>query len=180
MSDLAGIVLVFGGVLSMLYLLPAFLPRQAYGFIKGFPRNRYAGIVLTVIDLLWAGYLLHAMPMGRFDLYKPLLLLLVPAAILLICNFMPELLAVRALGGLALLVPAPLLDAARWHPSPARLVVVVVAYLIVVKGMVLLLSPYRFRQAVEFFMPDSKACRVWGLTGLVFSICLLALAVTVY
>ncbi len=180
MSDLAGIALILGGSLAMLYLLMAAMPEQALRFLNNFSRNRPVGIILTCVAVLWAGWLLYQMPMGRFDGFKPLLLILVPVAILLIVSQMSELLPVRALGGLLLLIPAPLLDAARWHHSPARLVVTVCAYIMVVKGIVFLLSPFRFRQAVKLFIRDAGFCRAWGLAGLVFAICLLAFAVTVY
>lgn len=180
MSYLSGIVLIFGGSLAMLYLLMAVWPEKALGFLRGFPRNRPSGIVLTAVCVLWAGWLLYDMPMGRFDTFKPFLFILVPVAILLITTQMHDLLPVRALGGLLLLIPAPLLDAARWHYSPARLVVVVCAYIMVIKGIVFLLSPFRFRQAVNMLIRDAGFCRAWGLTGLVFAVCLLALAVAVY
>ena len=164
----------------MFSLFLAVLPGKALAFLQKFPRNRTAGIILTTICILWSGWLLYQMPMGRFDELKPLLVILVPIAIVIIVTQISELLAVRALGGLLLLLPAPLLDTARWHPSPARLVIVVCAYIMVVKGIVLLLSPFRFRQSVSFFVRDAGSCRAWGLTGIVFAICLLVLAVFVY
>ena len=73
-----------------------------------------------------------------------------------------------------------ILAAARWHPSPARLVVTLLAYSWVVLGLFLLLSPYRFRLAAERLLATRRRCRVCGavLTGL--AVLLLVLAAFVY
>ena len=111
---------------------------------------------------------------------EPLLYVLTPLSIVLVGFFVDDLLAPRALGGLLLLLAAPLLDAARWHASPLRLVVVVAAYILVVKGVVLVVCPYQFRKKVERFLTGDHACRLWGSAGCVVGAVLLTLALTVY
>ena len=95
---------------------------------------------------------------------------------------MDELLAPRALGGVLLLVPAPLLAAVRegLQVTPWAAVVSVVCYAMVIKGMALVVAPYLFRKSVERFLPDERHLRLAGMTGLVLDGALVVLALVVY
>ncbi len=145
-----------------------------------FPRARWNGRILAALAVAWAAWLLRDMPMGRFDGLKAGLL---PAALVLIglvWHYMDELLAPRALGALLLLYPAPLLEAARLHDSRWSAVMSAVAYVMIVKGILLLLSPYLFRKAIERFLQTDRCCRVAGAAGLGFDTVLAALALLLY
>ena len=155
-------------------------PDRMRAALKAFPRHRGAAWLLTAVDLVWAGILLARTPLGRFDAYKPLLWVLTPLAVVLVGVFVDELLAPRALGGLLLLAAAPILDAARWHPSGLRLVVTVLAYGMVLKGLVLVVAPYRFRTATERLFATDAACRLGCGAGVAVGIGLIILAFTVY
>jgi len=104
--------------------------------------------------------LLYRMPMGQFEFLKPALYVLTPAVIVTAIFFMEELLAPRALGGILAMLPAPMLDAVRWHDSQWRLVLVVTAYVMVVAGCALLLSPFVFRK-VAGRLTDSAGRTRW-------------------
>jgi len=145
-----------------------------------FPRNRWCGWLLAIVAVAWATWLLQGLPLGRFESLKTWL---VPAAVVftaLVCYYMQELLAPRALGALLLLYPAPLLEAARLHESNWSVVMSVLAYIMVIKGMTLLLSPYRFRHLTERFLRTDAVCRLAGTGGLAVDALLLLLALTVY
>lgn len=180
MSVLAIIALALGVVLAAIHLSWLAAPDRVSKWFSGFPRNRWAGWALTAIDLYWSAYLLFQMPMGSLDKYKFLIYGLAPVVFLLVVFLVDELLAARALGGLFLLVPAPMLDAARWHESNWRLVVVVLAYILAVKGMVLVLSPYMFRKTVERLTRRKGVSRVLHAAGLALGALLIALSVAVY
>lgn len=156
------------------------LPSLSRALWKRFPRHVPAAWVLTAVDLAWAGWLLHQTPLGWFDPYKRLLVVLVPAAFVLVIVFMDELLAPRAFGGLLLLAPAPMLTAARWHPSAWRYVVTLTAYAFAVWGMVLVLSPYQFRRLGNVLIGSDAACRAWGGALTAFGLLLLLLGLAVY
>ena len=177
--------------LAILTLIPAilFLPLHAALLVKPawvqegvrrFPRNRWCGYALAVAAIAWAAWLLHGLPLGRFESLKTWL---IPVTIIfggLVCYYMEELLAPRALGALLLLYPAPLLEAARLHESDWSVVMSVLAYIMVIKGMTLLLSPYRFRHLTERFLRTDAVCRLAGTGGLAVDALLLLLALTVY
>ncbi len=176
MSALALVSLALGVAMALIYGWMVFFPTTARRAFAAFPRSRIAGIVLATIDLAWSAWWVLHMPLGTFERYKPLVYVVSPVVWGAVVFLMDELLASRALGGLFLLLATPMLSAARWHPSPWRLVIVVLAYLMVIKGMALVLSPYLFRKASELWISSDKRCRLAGLAGLFFSAMLLALS----
>lgn len=180
MTELAKLTVILGGVLLALYGVMAVRPQQACDWIVRFPRHRLTGSILAVVALLWSAKLLNEMPMESLDKYKSLLWILTPVSIMLVVMFMEELLAARALGGLLALVPVPLLDAARAHPSPWRLVIVVLAYAMAIKGMALLLSPYLFRKWALVLLATPARVRVAGICGMAVAAGLIGLGLLVY
>lgn len=170
-------VAVFGIVLSiLLWIAPGAMRRG----MRAFPRHTLSGCVLSAVALVWAAWLLYHMPMGILDPYKPALLGLTPLTIGLTWYYLDELLAVRALGGILLLIPAPWLAAARLHPSPWSAVASGCAYLMVLKGLLLVLSPYQFRRLGGWWLESDARLRVARTAGLVLDTLLAVLAVAVY
>ncbi len=157
-----------------------FSPVRAQECLKAFPRHRLTGAVLACAALVWATILLMKMNMGALEKYEPLLLVLAPLVFVLVVFFVDELLAPRALGGLLLLIPAPVLAAARWHESPWRYFAIVSAYLMVIKGISLVLSPYLFRRWCSLCVSSPEKTRLFGGIGLAYSIVWIALAFLAY
>ena len=135
---------------------------------------------MTAVDLAWSAWLVMHMSLGPFDRYKPALYVVGPVLFFLVVFLMDELLAARALGGLLILIPSPLLDVARWHESEFRLVVTVFAYALVIAGIVLVLCPYMFRKATVWMTRSNAGCRAGGIFGLALGLLIMALALTVY
>lgn len=165
MNRLPAAAIVLGAVMVALHAPCLLVTARVRPWLERFPRHRALGIALAAVDLLWAARLLDQMPLGRFESWKPSLYVLTPLVFFLVIYVMKELLAARALGGLLLLVPAPLLRAAQWHPSPLKLLVVLLAYVFAVVGMTLVLSPYHFRKAAARLTRDAGATRICGFCG---------------
>ena len=169
------------GVLILLVNLPAALaPKSFMNAAKAFPRNAAAGWILTALDLFWVAWIVLHAHLGRFEFLKPAIYVAAPLSFFLIVVFMDELLAPRSLGGLLLLMANPVLIAARWHPSQWRLVMTVIAYVWVVAGIVLVLSPFRFRQIAGWANKTPERCRALGAARALFGACVLALGLWVY
>ncbi|MCK5849952.1 MAG: hypothetical protein KAH23_03480 [Kiritimatiellae bacterium] len=180
MTALAKISLILGGVLIPAYMMLVFIPATFRKWLVAFPRSKWLGRILATVGMVWVGWLFYTMPLGQFDRMRPVLCGMTPVVLILMIVYMDELLAPRALGGLILLIPAPLLGVARWHESPWRLVIVVIAYIIIIKGMILVLNPYMFRKSVQFWLKTDLACRIWGLTGLAMAFGVVALGLMVF
>jgi uncharacterized protein YjeT (DUF2065 family) len=84
------------------------------------------------------------------------------------------------LGGLLLLLAAPVLAVARWHASPWRLVIVIFTYVLVIVGMWLVLSPYAFRKAMARVIRSNGRCRIAGALGLVVGLAVFFLGLKAY
>lgn len=180
MSRLAGISLILGAVMGMISAAMLCCPAVSIRCLKAFPRQRLAGAVLACAALVWSTILLMNMNMGFLEKYKPYLLVIAPVLFVLIVFFVDELLAPRALGGLMLLVPAPILAAARWHESPWRYFAIVSAYVMVIKGISLILSPYLFRKWCGLCTGTEGRARLFGGIGLAYSSVWIILALLAY
>lgn len=156
------------------------MPDVFVRWARAFPRNRWAGWLLTAIDLLWVCIVILHAPLGRFENLKPAIYLTGPVAFLLIVTFMDELLAPRALGGLLLLLGNPILNAARWHPSNWRLVLTMLVYMWVIVGIVLMMSPYWLRDAIQWVTASRGRLRLVCSVRLMLGFAILILAWKVY
>lgn len=180
MSSLSIAALVLGLVFVAMYLPILLAPERARDALRAFSRNALAAGVLSAVDLFWVAVLILQTDLDRFEYLKPLVYVLGPLSFYLVNKYMDELLAPRALGGFLLLAATPILDAARWHDSPARLLVTLIAYIGVVKGILFVLSPYRFRDFVNGWMTSIPRVRAGAAFGLVLGGSLILLAFSVY
>ena len=156
-------------------LAPAPLARLA----RAFPRHAPTGYVLSTLAWLWAGLALWNMGLDILMPYQKFIPLLVLACIPLTWFWLDNLLPCRALGGLLVLFPYELLHAARVHPSAWRLVLVTLAYVCIVKGMALLLYPWRLRQAVVWLTERPALFRLSGALNAALGLGLIALGAAV-
>ena len=177
-------------------------PAGAARAATAFPRHGPSGKILAAIALLWVALIIYHASLGRFEYLKFLPARIIPplaplmegplgflfqtplwAALgswALITRTMDDLLAPRALGGVLLLIANPLLNAARWHPSTWRLVVTVIAYIMVIQGIWLILSPFRFRMTAQWLLASPQRTRYAGLAAAATGLLLLVLGLGVY
>lgn len=178
---LPGAACVVGAIHVALSVPLLLLPSVSRRVLAAFPRSVWPGRFLVVLDLAWVAYVVKNDPhpwLPFFELIRPYIYWAAPVIVILIIVLLDELLSPRALGGLLLLVANPVLNAIRWHPSPFRLFMALLAYCWVVAGIILVLSPYRFRKAFAFWIENDARCRVMGLLtmvvgGLLFGVSLL-------
>ena len=111
---------------------------------------RIQKLVLAALCLVWSALWICVMPLGPLMIVRDLLWLLLPLAIAAVWIFIPELLACRAAGGLLVLVPAPMLSAAAWHPSVWRYAVILYAYAMIVAGMYYIALPWLLRDHIDW------------------------------
>lgn len=154
-------------------------PEWTGATLRRFSRNKVAGQALVALNLLWVGWAVYHAELGTFNSYKPLVFALVPLAFGLILWAMPELLAARALGGLFLLIPTPILNAIRWEDSWVRLILAGLCYVMVIKGMTLVLSPYRLRTTVEWMLASQTRTRIVATSAILVAGAIMVLGVLI-
>ncbi len=147
--------------------------------LTNFCRNRVAGILLTMLAWAWAGYALWTLPIDFLMPYRKYIPYLVLICAPLTCFSMDNLLSCRALGGILVLYPYQLLIIARSHPSPWRVVVIGVAYISIIKGMTLLLYPWKMRQTLVWLEGRAKLTRCGGALNLVLGLIMIWLGAAI-
>lgn len=153
-------------------------PAPVQDFLKRFPRNPLLGQVLLGIGLAWFWLLIApeglgmfsalAMDLGEFNNAKPLLRILVPAALVLVTISVRDFLAVRALGLIGLMAAAPLLDAAFLKDPSSRLLIPIYAYAMLTASMFCVGMPYLFRDAVEWVSSRQERWKLFSAAGLAY------------
>jgi Na+/glutamate symporter len=172
-SYLLGLICLLTG--AAIVAAPAPLSR----FYNALPRSVTAGRVLSTIAWIWAGYALWSMQLDFLEPLKKFLPVAVLACIPLTWFWLDNLLACRAAGALLTLFPYELLHTARVHASPWRLVLVTLAYLCIVKGMILLLYPWKMRQATAWLTARPALFRLAGALNALLGLFLIGLGATV-
>lgn len=114
--------------------------------IRGFPRSRYAGLILTGLCCWLGAREALLMNMGGLNGYKNFIYVLAPLVFIGSVTCLKELLAARALGGLLCLIAVPITKVAVFSDRPYFQIISALAYSWVVVGIIFLMAPWRFRQ----------------------------------
>jgi hypothetical protein len=181
MTPLAWFACAVGGCNIVGSLAGLYAPDRARRTLGGFARHDLWGWALTAADLAWAGWLiLHTPPFSAMQNIQPMVYLGAPLAFFLVVVFLDEMLAARALGGLLLLLGSPIMMAARANESSLAFIMTLLAYAWVVAGMILVVSPFRLRQAATHLAADRQRFRSCAFFTLALGAFLLLLGLTAY
>lgn len=155
-------------------------PTMVQGWLKKFPRNPLAGQIILGIGMAWFWLLIAPdgmgklsalqMDLGEFNNIKPMLRLLVPAALVAVVISVRDFLAVRALGLLGLMIASPLLEAAFLKEPQSRLLVPIFAYGLLTASLFCVGMPYLFRDAVTWVTAKPGRWRIFTIAGLAYGL----------
>lgn len=186
------IPLFTAGILLALWLIGSHAlmiakPSLVQGWLKIFPRSPLAGQIILGIGLAWFWLLVAPdglgklsalqMDLGEFNNVKPLLRILVPAALIAVAISVRDFLAVRALGLLGLMVAAPLLESAFLKDPTSRLLIPIFTYAMLTASLFFVGMPYLFRDAVTWVTAENGRWRAFSLAGLAYGVATLVCAV---
>jgi hypothetical protein len=171
-----GIVL---GLLLVAAHLAAYLRQKPIkAWLPKFPRHRAVGIGLLLAATVWAYVLVSEMDLGEFYNLKRVAQLLLPIGFFLVAYFVPEFLAVRALGVLLMLAAGPVLQAAFLEEPLTRLLLPILAYVWIFVGMFWVGMPYLMRDWINWLVAEKTernrwviACGVGAGYGLLILLC---------
>ncbi len=146
----------------------------------GIARCKIPAYILTAIVFFWSTLWLYVMPLGFVVALRPLLPILFVVVTVLTCIYCRELLMCRAIGGLLVLLPTPLLSAAAWHPSSWRYVMICFAYIMVVEGMFVVGMPWVLRNQISWMFGNKFRYKLVSLCFAIVGVVFVALSFSAY
>lgn len=149
-------------------------------FLHAFPRNYKLGALILTIDFAWGMMALANMDMGEFYFLRKWFLMLVPVGFAAVLIFVPEFLAVRALGSLMLLVAGPVLASAFLQEQVTRLLLPALAYVWIITGMYFVGMPYLMRDGIDWLLAKESRWNLAIWSGVGYGALLLVLALFTY
>jgi hypothetical protein len=164
---------------------------QAYGlanpkglaeWARKFPRHMPIGIALMTLGTGWFIYNLSLESIADFAAFKPHMMVAFAGIGVLTCIFVRDFLAVRGLAIVLLCLAKLLVDTGRPHLNDTSWVLVIQgwAYVFVVAGIWLTISPWRLRNWIEWNTATESRTRIGCMARLVFCLFVVALGATVF
>ena len=178
--SLLSILLGAGMSLPQIYGLAR--PKEFAVAARKFPRNLPLGCVLMLLGTAWFVWNVNIEPIADFSAFKPYMMIGFTAVGVGSCIFVQDFLAVRGLAVLLLLLAKLMVDTGRPHldQSPFVLVIQVWAYLLVIAGIWLTVTPWKLRDLLEFATANETRVRIGSALRLAFAVFILILGLTAF
>jgi|SRR3954466_7298799 hypothetical protein len=162
---------------------------QIYGLVKPtafgnavrkFPRSLTWGYVLTLLGTAWFLWNLSQESIADFATYKNVLFAGFAGVGIATCIFVQDFLAVRGLALVLLLLAKLMVDTGRPHLGETSWVLVIQtwAYVLVIAGIWLTVSPWRLREALNWGTANEQRIKVGCGLRLAFGLLVAVLGFT--
>ncbi len=171
------IALLLGLAISIKHLAALLFPEPFKAFAQRFPRSPFFGKLLFGIALIWTLALALTTDLGEFSSMRNSIVGGIIIGGGLFGWLVPDFLAVRSLGFLALLAARPLLELTFLQSGALPFLISLLAYLWVIIGLFSVGMPYLLRNLITFITAPRRA-QLWrGLAwiGLLYGLALLLL-----
>jgi hypothetical protein len=155
-------------------------PKEFAESVRKFPRNVPVGIGLMLLATAWFLWILTQESVSDFANYQSGLFILFAAVGVGSCIFVQDFIAVRGLAVLFLLIAKLMVDTGRPMIGETHwtLVIQTWAYLLVVAGIWLTLSPWRLRDLLNWATANEKRVRIGSAIRLAFGLFVAVLGLT--
>jgi hypothetical protein len=176
--SLLAIVLGLGLALPQIYGLKN--PAGFAASVRKFPRSLPSGYVLMLLGTAWFLWNLSQESISDFASYKNILFAGFAAVGVLSCIFVQDFLAVRGLAVVLLLLAKLMVDTGRPYLAQTPLVLIIQAwaYVLVVVGIWLTVSPWRLRDWLNWATANEKRIKIGCGMRLAFGLLVAALGLT--
>ena len=157
-------------------------PAEFAAAVRKFPRSLPWGIALMLLGTGWFLYYLSQESIADFASWKNVLFAAFAGVGIGSCVFVQDFLAVRGLAVVFLLLAKLMVDTGRPHLAQTHWVLVIQtwAYVLVLAGMWLTVSPWRLRDFLEWCTANEKRIKVGCGIRLGFGLLIAALGFTVF
>ncbi len=155
-------------------------PKEFGASVRKFPRNVPVGIALMLLGTAWFLWILSKEAVSDFATYKSTLFILFAAVGIGSCVFVQDFLAVRGLAVLFLLLAKLMVDTGRPMLGTTHwtLVIQTWAYIMVLIGIWLTVSPWRLRDFLNWATANENRVRVGSAIRLAFGLFVAVLGLT--
>jgi hypothetical protein len=157
-------------------------PQKFAASVRRFPRNVPIGLALMLLGTAWFLWNLSQESISEFSSYKDVLFGGFATIGIATCIYVQDFIAVRGLAVVFLLLAKlmvdtgrPMLGATGW-----TLVIQTWAYVLVVAGIWLTVSPWRLRDLLNWATATEKRVRVGSMIRLAFGLFVAILGLTVF
>src|SRR5688572_16868675 len=168
------------GLLYVLNIYGVLKPKPFGEAARKFPRYTPAGYPLMLLATAWFVYNVYREPIADFAVMKPYLCAFFAAVGVGACIFVKDFLPVRGLAVLLLLAAKLMVDTARWADTSWRLVITTWAYIWILAGMWLTVSPWRLRDLANWMAASENRTRMITGARVAFGVFVLLLGLTVF
>ena len=176
-----GTLTVLLGIATMLPPIYGLVnPEKFSSFARGLSRNTMAGYVFIVIGTVWFLFILENETLADFEVYRSKMRFFFVLLGIGACVYLKDFLAVRGLAVVLLLLAKTVIEAARYEETSWRLLLIVFAYIWIICGMVFTVSPWRFRDIVEWKFANVDRVKMLCYIRLVIGLLLVGLGLTVF
>jgi hypothetical protein len=178
--SLLAILLGAGFALPQIY---AFANPQKFAVaVRRFPRNLPAGIFLMLLGTAWFLWNVYTEPVADFAAYKSAMLMAFAAVGILSCFYVQDFLAARGLAVVFLLLAKAMVDTGRPHlgETPWVLVIQIWAYILVVAGIWITVSPWKLRDFLNWMTATQERIKIGSTIRLSFAIFVIILGLTAF
>jgi hypothetical protein len=177
---LSTLALLLGGFMALFNAYGVAKPAAFAAAARKFPRSIPIGWVLTLGAATWFIFNLSQENISDFEPLKPYLYALFAFVGIGTCLYVNDFLAARGLAVVILLLAKLMVDTARWTDTPWRLVIVAWAYVFVIAGMWLTVSPWRLRDLIAWCTLNDSRTRLLSALRCAFGLFVVALGLTVF
>ncbi len=146
----AQLAILLGTIFILPNLYGCFRPAQVGAAFRKFPRSEPAGWVLMLAGTAWFVWIVRETPLAEFEAFKKYFLIGFTLVGVLTCFFVKDFLAVRGLAVCILILAKVVTEKFRWLDTAWRLYPITLAYLWVIAGICLTVSPWRLRDILEW------------------------------
>jgi len=166
-------LLLTGLALIAAHLIALGTAEKVQSELKTFPRSSFWGTILIFAATIWAWWLVKTIDLGEFSNWRMRLEVIVPVLGFLTWRYVPEILAVRALGMRVLLAAEPLLEAAWLRPEMSRLLLVTLVYVWICFALFWIGMPYTLRDQIDWLLRTPARLKYACSAGIAYGAVLL-------
>jgi len=175
--DLKFVGIIVGLLLIAGHLAPLLQTSSFMRWLPRFPRSRAAGLALMTVACVGSVFVTKTADLSEFAPLRNIIIAVIVILSVLAMIYLPEFLAVRALGIIALLAAEPLLLAAFMRPELSRLLLVVLAYAWILLGLFWVAMPWLLRDQITKLTAAPWRLRAAAAAGLFYGALILFCAV---